>query len=260
MKHEEDHPVFIETPSKLALLPTLKLLQLADSALPVGANAHSWGLETLVQEGLITSASVESFLLDYVLECGRLEGRYCGAGYLLDRSPTTADSWLGRCLSLHRQLSAFKPSREGRVASATLGRRLLTLALNLEDQADLRSLLQNAEQSGVELHYALIFGMVGKLWDCDLTLVIGALLHQMLVGALSACQRLLLLGQTQVSQITWRLKIPLSELAETLTDECLRTASGGDPCAVPSDLHCFAPQIDLAGMRHPWLDARMFIS
>lgn len=252
--------MFVETPSKLALLPILKLLQLADSALPVGANAHSWGLETLVQEGLITSTSVESFLLDYVLECGRLEGRYCGAGYLLDRSLTSGNAWIGHCLGLHRQLSAFKPGREGRAASATLGRRLLMLTLNLEDQADLRSLLHKAEESGVELHYALIFGMVGKLWGCDLTLVIGALLHQMLVGALSACQRLLLLGQTQVSQIAWRLKTPLSALTESLTDECLKTASGGDPRAVPPDLHCFAPQIDLAGMRHPWLDARMFIS
>src|SRR5437660_424593 len=51
----------------------LRLLQLADSALPVGAAAHSFGLESLIQEGLLGAGELESFLLAYLEESGRLD-------------------------------------------------------------------------------------------------------------------------------------------------------------------------------------------
>ena len=54
----------------------LRLLQLADSALPVGAAAHSFGLESLIQEGLLGADELESFLRGYLEESFRIfQGR-----------------------------------------------------------------------------------------------------------------------------------------------------------------------------------------
>jgi urease accessory protein len=52
-------------------LRRLWLMQLADSALPVGATAHSFGLETLVAEEFLTVDGLELFLRDYLIEAGR---------------------------------------------------------------------------------------------------------------------------------------------------------------------------------------------
>ncbi|HEY4032842.1 MAG TPA: urease accessory UreF family protein, partial [Ktedonobacteraceae bacterium] len=114
-------------------LQFLRLLQLTDSALPIGSAAHSFGLETLAVEGHLNVAQLESFLQDYLMEVARLEATFCRLGYRLI-SLTERDNLLFRWLELNNCLSAFKTARESRVASATLGRRFLQLVASLEDE------------------------------------------------------------------------------------------------------------------------------
>src|SRR5260370_42636655 len=64
-------------------LAFLQLLQLADSALPVGAAAHSFGLETLVAEEWLSVETLETFLHDYLSEAGTLECSFCLRGHSL---------------------------------------------------------------------------------------------------------------------------------------------------------------------------------
>ena len=57
----------------------LWLLQLSDSALPVGAMNQSFGLESLVAEESLNNDQLEAFLKAYLGEVGWFEGLFCGA-------------------------------------------------------------------------------------------------------------------------------------------------------------------------------------
>ena len=69
-----------------AELSFLRLLHLSDSALPIGALAHSLGIETLVSEGLLKVSDLQNFLRGYLEEAGRVEATFCRAASHLARS------------------------------------------------------------------------------------------------------------------------------------------------------------------------------
>jgi urease accessory protein len=54
------------------LTALLRLQQFADSALPIGGVAHSFGLESLVDCGLLDIDGIESFFVEYLEEAGAL--------------------------------------------------------------------------------------------------------------------------------------------------------------------------------------------
>jgi urease accessory protein len=211
-------------------LALLRFLQLADSALPVGAAAHSFGLESLVEDGLLNSDGLEAFLRDYLEENGALDAYYCRVGYRI--SPGVGEDW--RCLN--RSLSARRLPRESRDGSLTLGRRFLRLAAVLVPDSGLP----------VEGHHVSAFGWVARAVGVDEQSAVLGWLHQSVAAAVSAMQRLAPLGQTRAAEILWSLK-PLM----------IRVGNAGESDGAPQ---CFAPVPEIAGMRHPKLPTRLFIS
>lgn len=230
-------------------LRLLQLMQLADSALPIGSTAHSFGLETLVVEGYLTVELLEAFLRDYVEEAGTLESAACHIAYHL-ASVKVHDLFINGWIDLNQQLNALKTVRESRVASATLGRRFLQLAYNLEALPILSTALHISKAEGVNIHYSPAFGLVGGALGLEETLVVSAYLQQSLAGLVSACQRLLPLGQSQAMHILWQLKPTLLTVAE----QSKSTVMNNDALAL------FTPLLDVGSMRHPNLTTRLFIS
>jgi urease accessory protein len=226
----------------------LLLMHLSDSALPVGAAAHSFGIETLVDEGYLSVERLEDFLRDYIVEVCSFDAYFCCAAYRLSKNggPFPTGPWL----DLNRRLSAFKLPRESRAGSAALGRRFLRLAAELSEQGLLSEALESAELTGVEIHHCTAFGLSGgalSLGEAETALAYN---HQTVAALISACQRLMPLGQTRAAKVLWKLKTTLIETID----------SNQFDMSNPDQICCFSPIIELASMRHPDLATRLFIS
>lgn len=211
-------------------LSLLRLLQLADSAFPVGAAAHSFGLESLIEDGSLNPNELESYLRGYLEECGALDAVFCRAAYRL--APLREEEFAAGWRSLNQRLSARKLSRESRDASLALGRRLLSMA---------RELLPD-RPIPCPAHHVTAFGLVTGAAGIGEQSAILAWLHQSVTALVSAAQRLAPVGQTRASHILWTLKPLMACVAQKPKEEC------------------FTPLPEIASMRHAKLSTRLFIS
>lgn len=213
-------------------LSQLQLLHLADSALPIGAMSHSFGLETMVAEQGLQVADLPAFFRDWLAGTGAVEAVFCMEAWRCE----DVDLWI----ALNDELTARKPARESREASLSLGRRFVRLAGTLMDDA--RLALPGPA------HFATAFGRLSSILGIGAADSAAALLHQSLYGAISACQRLLPLGQSAAAVLLWELKPRILQLVREVTDR------------QPDDLWNPQPLLEIASMRHPRLSTRLFIS
>jgi urease accessory protein len=236
------------------LLRLMQLMQLADSALPTGGLSHSFGLEMLAAEGALAADGLKAFLEGYLEEVGLLEVAFCRAAHRLGAQADSFDAvgWL----DLNEQIGAFKLARESREASAKLGRRLIELALALRGESEwptLQAAHQASRQAHGDIHHCAAFGLVCGALGMEEVASAAAYFQQSITSLVSACQRLMPLGQTQAARILWRLKPSIVRIAAR--SETIKVGGGGE-----YEVACFAPLVEVSSMRHPMLSTRLFIS
>lgn len=240
----EHQPVALTSSEELA---HLRLLHLADSALPIGSLAHSFGLETLVSAELLRVGDLPEFLQGYLQEAGTLEGVACREAFRLAR--VAGEEFDGvRWIGINDCLSALKPVRESRAASGTLGRNFLHAVLGLGDFPALEAARKESLVCGGLVHQSTAFGLASGALGFEETHAVSAYLHQMTTCLISACQRLMPLGQTEATRILWNLKPTIVEVtadSKSLTLE---------------KLSCTMPLLDWGAMEHAALKTRLFVS
>jgi urease accessory protein len=204
-------------------------------------------LESLVSFNILNVSGLLDFLKKYLQESGMLEAVACREAFDLVRSDSEKFS-MHAWLKINDQLSAFKPARESREGSAALGRNLLQAVLALGDYPTLREAREAARASGTLLHHSAVFGLVSATLSFDEDRTVLAFLHQLTASLVSACQRLMPLGQTEATRILWNLKPTIAEVSSRSANFAL------------DDVTCFTPLLDWGAMEHPALPTRLFIS
>jgi urease accessory protein len=229
------------------LLPTafLALLQLCDTALPIGAFAFSSGLETYTQKGLIADPATLRSWLEAVLRHA-VQGSHLLPVALAYRE-TAAAEW-AQLERLDQQLTAMKHARELREASMKVGQRLLRLAIQVWPGPAIARMETLWQQGRIAGHYAVVLGLLG--WELGLAerVVVEAAGYQWLSGMIAAALRLLPLGQS-AGQCMLTALLPY---VTTIADEIGR--QGWD------DLSSATPEFDIRAMQHETLYSRLFQS
>lgn len=230
---------------QIADLVFLRLLHLADSALPIGAVPHSFGLETLVEAGLLTPPQVSGFLEAYLQEAGVMEAVFLREGFRLGHA-----AWFSpaRWIVVNDRLGALKVGRESRSASAALGSRLLALVLSLVDSSVVRDAIGSTRDARTAVYHAPAFGLCAAVLHAEEETAASAFLHQSVSGLVSACQRLMPIGQSEATRIIWGLKPSIVSAVRRSFD------------FTPESVPCFLPVLDWGAMEHPALATRLFIS
>jgi urease accessory protein len=224
----------------------LSLLQFTDGLFPAGAYAHSFGLEYYVQSGEVSDAAgVEEFLRAY------LEGSAAptDAVAMLCAARAGKAGDLAGCMALDETLDAMKTVSELRDASRQMGRQMLRVVNHLHGQH--RILADFGEAVGSDVtpgHHPVVFGIIGGVLAWAPEEMAGAYFYSTSAALVGAALRLMPLGQLAGQRILWNVRPLIAKLAADVQGK------------TQADMWTFAPALEIAGMRHASLDARLFRS
>lgn len=224
----------------------LSLLQFTDGLFPAGAYAHSFGLEYYVQSGGVSDAAgVEEFLRAYLQ--GSAAPSDAVAMLCAARAGKAGD--LAACIALDETLDAMKTVSELRDASRQMGRQMLRVVNHLTGQhrilPDFGEAVRNAATPG---HHPVVFGIIGGMMAWPPEEMAAAYLYSTSAALVGAALRLMPLGQLAGQRILWNIRPLIAKLAAELQGK------------TQADMWTFAPALEIAGMRHATLDARLFRS
>lgn len=205
----------------------LRLLQLGDSALPIGGYSHSWGLEAAAGRGLVRDAAglerwVRRWLQDVV---GPGEGVVVGAAC---RAAAEGDwATVGRANDL-LTVSLTPPTL--RHASRDLGEQLLALAETWAWAATSAAMLRRtAGAAGLGWHHGPVFAALAAAAHATPADAVAVYLHQAALGAIGAGVRAASVGHTHGQQVLTRLHEGLAILAGAVAERDLDSAGSFCP-------------------------------
>jgi urease accessory protein len=223
----------------------LTLLQLADSALPIGAFAFSNGLEMYTAQGLIADAATLQAWLETILQHAAHTGHLLPVA--LAHRATAAQGW-AELEALDQRLTAMKHARELREASVQMGHGLLRLARQVWPGAAVERWHRLRQQGNVRGHHAVVLGLLGCELGLTERVTVEVAGYQWLSGMITAALRLLPLGQSTGQQLLAALLPQLPAIAYAIGQE------GWD------DLSTATPALDIYAMQHETLYSRLFQS
>ena len=223
----------------------LSLLQLSDPTLPIGGYAHSAGLETYVQQGIVHNRATAN---EFVSEMLSRNLRYTDAAFVSLAFDAAEANEFETILQLDQECTALKLPKEIRLASQKLGIRLIKIfypVCHYPLAAAYKTAIEKKEAGG---HYCIAFGLHARALGIAKKEALAGFYYNAAAGMVTNCVKLIPLGQQAGQEILFSLQPLISELVEkTLQPD--KDLIG--LCCTGFDIRC---------MQHETLYSRLYMS
>jgi urease accessory protein len=223
----------------------LSLLQLADPTLPIGGYAHSAGLETYVQQGIIKDArSAKNFVTEMLTQ----NIHYTDAAFVSLAYDAAIENDIKKIIALDDECTAVKLPREMREASKKLGMRLMKIFQPVCKSGIAVKYREAVKSQTAAGHYCLVFGLYAHALDISKEDALLGFYYNAAVGFVTNSVKLIPLGQQDGQEILFSLQSLIKQLVKKSMqpDEALIGL-----CCAGFDIRC---------MQHEQLYSRLYMS
>lgn len=224
---------------------TLSALRLADSFLPVGGYASSYGVEQFVQSGRVSDAADLESLLETQLR--HLLARADLVALRAAHAAADSGDVSGVC-EADRRLTAATTAAEFRRSAESAGHRLLELQADLGADGSLDAYAERVGRGEAPGNFPVALGAVTATEGVDERVACLVCCHGFLTGLLGAAQRLMPLGHTDAQRVLRGLQPVVVEAVEESAGRSIERMAP------------FAPVVDVLAAEHERAERRLFVS
>jgi urease accessory protein len=223
----------------------LRLLQLADPTLPVGGYAHSAGLETYVQKGIVhDTASARQFITQMLTQ----SLQFTDAAFVSLAFDAALNNNKSDLLQLDDECSAVKLPSEIRQASRKLGMRLMKLFQPLCNSNMTDHYKEAVHTKQAMGHYCIAFGLYAQALQIPKADALTGFYYNAAAGMVTNSVKLVPLGQQDGQEILFSLHALIKQFVENTLQ----------PDRELTGLCC--PGFDVRCMQHERLYSRLYMS
>ncbi|MBX7103572.1 MAG: hypothetical protein K1X57_05800 [Gemmataceae bacterium] len=204
----------------------MRLLQITDSALPIGGYMHSWGLETAIARRIVHDPeTLERFTARWLTtSLGPMEGVFAASSCRAALAGSIED-----VLSINEKAEASIVASTIRGASREMGEQLVALGSTWGWSAAGLAPYLSGPQGEHGWHHCVAFGLLGALAGADPQTVVTAFLHQAALGMIGAGVRAIPVGHTHGQQVLAYIHDELRTLVDGIKDRAPESAGSGCP-------------------------------
>lgn len=223
----------------------LHLLQIHDSAFPTGTFAHSFGMETYIQEELISN---KDDLLVFCEMYLRHNLKATDAIIAKEAYQLAKKRNLEGLVHLEKLCHGIKLSSESRQGSAMLGRQFLRTVSTLNEDELLVLWDKKIKAKEIKGHYPVIYGIYTAIMGVDVQIAIETFLYSSVSALVQNAVRAVPLGQKAGVETMFTLLPMVQEIASDVMTQTM------------DDLNNNSVGLEIASMKHEFLYLRLFIS